>query len=270
MKEQDEFYIGWQENAPSSFGKTGLIFFITVLVIGITFTFFFARAEIGFVDSYFDYGHLKEVNGHLVMEPVPALLTIENGVEKTIPLVGFGKFGASPVINSFSTKLSGDISNYEVTIRGTFFSYQDKRWMELTEGAESLVSFKPAPSPKRIVNYRGRTTLTGEIIDPKCFFGVMNPATKAVHRSCARRCISGGIVPVLGIRENGKFVDYYLLEDPNAENIFQDILPYVGLPITITGEVTSYDDWKVLSIGSKTLSEVQVNVNSTIAMCEEK
>ncbi len=269
MKEKDEFYIGWQDEAPAGFRKIGISFFIVTLVFGIAFALFFVRAEKGFVDSYFDYGHLIEVKGQLVTKPVPALLTVENGERKTIPLVGFGKFGAGSVLEGFRSRLKEGLSDYEVTIRGTYFEYQDKRWMELTEGAESLVNFVSATQPDRKITKQGGITLSGEIIDPKCFFGVMNPATKAVHRSCARRCISGGIVPVLAIREKGQFVDYYFLEEAESRDIFKDILPYVGLPITITGEVTRYDDWKVLSISRKSLAAADVGITSTIAMCQE-
>ncbi|MDW3191356.1 MAG: hypothetical protein R8G66_03300 [Cytophagales bacterium] len=269
MKEQDEFYIGWQDEAPKGFQKAALIFFAVVSMSAIAFAGFFSRAEKGFVDSYFDFGNLTEVSGHLVMVPAPALLTEEDGKIKTIPLVGFGKFGAGPVLEPFQSKLSGNISNYKVTIRGTYFEYQDKRWMELTEGENSLIDFEATALRNRKISQNGSVTLSGEIVDPKCFFGVMNPGTKAVHRSCARRCISGGIVPVLAIRENGEFVDYYMLEDTSMEDIYQDILPFVGLPITISGDVTAYDDWKVLSIKNKALSQVQVHTPSTIAMCRE-
>lgn len=269
MKEQDEFYIGWQEEAPDGFQKMALLFFAVVSMSAIAFVGFFSRAEKGFVDSYFDYGNLTEVSGQLVMKPAPALLTEENGKSRTIPLVGFGKFGAGPVLESFKSKLTGDITSYRVTIRGTYFQYQDKRWMELTEGENSLVDFAPATSRERKILQQGSVTLSGEIVDPKCFFGVMNPGTKAVHRSCARRCISGGIVPVLAIRENGQFVDYYMLEDASKDDLFQEILPYVGLPITISGDVTAYDDWKVLSIKNKSLAQVQEHAISAIAMCKE-
>ena len=94
----------------------------------------------------------------------------------------------------------------------------------------------------------------------------MKPATRSVHRSCARRCISGGIVPVLAIRENGKFVDYFLLQagDPNFH---QTILPYVGLPVDISGQVTAYDDWKVLNIEETSITTLEVKTDPTITWC---
>jgi len=41
----------------------------------------------------------------------------------------------------------------------------------------------------------GTQTLVGEIVDSKCFLGVMNPGQLTTHRACAIRCISGGVRP---------------------------------------------------------------------------
>ena len=41
----------------------------------------------------------------------------------------------------------------------------------------------------------------GEIVDPKCFFGVMKPGEGKPHKDCAIRCILGGIPPVLKVTD---------------------------------------------------------------------
>ena len=46
----------------------------------------------------------------------------------------------------------------------------------------------------------GKQTFVGEIVDSKCFLGVMNPGRLTPHRACAIRCISGGVPPVLLVR----------------------------------------------------------------------
>ena len=43
--------------------------------------------------------------------------------------------------------------------------------------------------------------LTGELVDTKCWYGVMRPATGKVHRACAVRCLSGGIPPGILVRD---------------------------------------------------------------------
>ena len=140
-----------------------------------------------------------------------------------------------------------------VTLRGMITHYQGKYLMELTEMENSLVSAGEEVMLDRAVSMKGTQTLEGEIVDPKCFFGVMNPSSKAVHRSCAIRCISGLIPPLLAIRENGQFVDYYFLHGSEMQSIAQAVLPYVGIPVKVSGQVATYDDWKSMVIDPKDL-----------------
>ncbi len=253
-----DFYIGWQAEAPGSFAKVARLFLLTVLLLGLLFAFFFSRSQRGFIDSYFDYGNLTTLEGTLVQEPIPALLTMVNGNRLTVPLVGFGKFGADAALDQIALEVEGeDLTALRVTVRGTLFNYGDKQWMELTEGAASLVAYEIQTRPKRHRQDLGIANLAGEIIDPKCFFGVMNPGTKAVHRSCAIRCIAGGVPAILGIREAGVFKDYYFLLDREGRPVGSEILPYVGIPISLRGRVGVVDDWKTL-----TLDDVQSSVLS--------
>ena len=141
-----------------------------------------------------------------------------------------------------------------VTLRGMIFHYQGKKWMELTEGKNSLVESGAKMNLNREIVRIGNRKLKGEIVDPKCFFGVMNPASKAIHRSCAIRCISGGMPPILAIRENSEFVDYYFLHGENMKSVSDDLLPFVGIPVSILGSVTRYDDWKLLEINASDIS----------------
>ena len=57
----------------------------------------------------------------------------------------------------------------------------------------------------------GEHTLRGEIVDIKCYLGVMKPAHGKPHRSCAARCISGGIPPVLMVKDRDGDTNYLLL-----------------------------------------------------------
>ena len=91
-------------------------------------------------------------------------------------------------------------------------------------------------------------TLQGEIIDPKCYFGVMKPGNGKIHRSCAVRCISGGIPPVLATTDGNNISQYYLLTDLHGKSINQKMLPFIGKPSEITGIVEKIEDWYVLKI----------------------
>ena len=94
-------------------------------------------------------------------------------------------------------------------------------------------------------------TLEGEIIDPKCYFGVMKPGKGKIHRSCAVRCISGGIPPVLSSTDNNNISQYFLLTDTNGNPINEAVLPFIGKPSKITGIVEKMEDWFVFKIDPK-------------------
>lgn len=267
MSKNDDFYIGWQDEAPKSSTKYFKSFFIGFILLTLSFAFIFTKSERTFIDSYFDYGNFTEVTGYIVSEPVWGLLVEEKGVKKTIPLVGFGKFSAAPVIEQMKSQVNGDFFSQQLTIRGTVFQYNDRTWMELTEGVNSLVAQRTGKQPRRKVKVSGVMELSGEIVDPKCFFGVMNPASKAVHRSCAIRCISGGIPPVLAIREKGIFVDYYFVTDEDLNPVNDDILPFIGIPISLQGSVLQFDDWKVLKVSKANLVLAELKASTSIAIC---
>jgi hypothetical protein len=48
----------------------------------------------------------------------------------------------------------------------------------------------------------GTAAFVGELVDTRCFLGVMRPATGKVHRGCAIRCLSGGAPPGLLVRDD--------------------------------------------------------------------
>ena len=102
-------------------------------------------------------------------------------------------------------------------------------------------------------------TLQGEIIDPKCYFGVMKPGNGKIHRSCAVRCISGGIPPVLATNDKNNITEYFLITDALGNAIHDDILPFIGKPSEITGIVEKMEDWFILKIDIDNISIVSEN-----------
>ena len=91
-----------------------------------------------------------------------------------------------------------------------------------------------------------RRTLRGEIVDSKCFVGVMKPGRGKVHRACATLCIRGGIPPLLVVAEDGGALAYYLLVGPDGRTLDPIAAGLVAEPIEITGDVIELDDLRVL------------------------
>lgn len=271
MGDQDEFYIGWQDEAAAAYKHGRRKFFLVFLVVILLFGCGYLFVENNYVDNYFDYGNLIELEGTIIDYPVFGLRTEIDKKEITVPLVGFGKFDALPVLETIKKQSkNSELSSLKVRLKGTVIQYQDKTWMELTEGDKSVVSIqKTELSYKQKVNVIGSKSVAGEIVDPKCFFGVMNPAYGKIHRSCAIRCISGGIPPVLAIKENGNYVDYYFVTDDNGMPVNKDILQYVGSSVVLFGQVEQIDDWKLIKVdSSKKLSEsVVVKLDKQLSLC---
>ena len=104
--------------------------------------------------------------------------------------------------------------------------------------------------------------MEGEIVDPKCYFGVMKPGYGKIHRSCAALCIAGGIPPVLVSSESNSVSDYFLLTDVKGNPIHKDILPYIGQPSIMSGMAEKLGDWHIIRID---VSQIQkINKESSI------
>ena len=105
----------------------------------------------------------------------------------------------------------------------------------------------------------GEATLRGEIVDSKCYLGVMKPGNLKTHRACAVRCISGGIPPVLVVRseEGGATsVRYVLLVGPDGEPINEAILDRVAEPVQARGALERHDDLWVLRVDPAEITRV--------------
>lgn len=267
---KEEFYIGWQDEASSSYKSARKKFFLWLILVLMICSGGYLFVEKKFISSYFDYGNLTELGGTVVEYPVFGLKTVVDGDQVTVPLIGFGKFDADPVMAELKSRINQQgFSNFNIVLRGTLIQYNGKSWMELTEGLKSIASINKAEkSVRQDITTLANQSLTGEIVDPKCFFGVMNPAYGKIHKSCAIRCISGGMPPVLAIKENGRYTDYYFLLDENGDEVNNNVLPHVGELVNVNGMVEYVDDWKVMKLATDQLtSAISYRYDATITMC---
>jgi len=98
--------------------------------------------------------------------------------------------------------------------------------------------------------------LRGEIVDPKCFFGVMKPGEGKPHKDCAIRCILGGIPPVLHVVDRNGANNYYLIVGANGEMMNKAVQNYVAAPVEILAKAVRYNDWIVLYVSDKNINEI--------------
>jgi len=99
----------------------------------------------------------------------------------------------------------------------------------------------------------GEMTLTGEIVDSKCYLGVMNPGQGKVHRDCAARCISGGIPPAFIVRDTSGESQTLMLVGDDGRKLHRELLDYVAEPARISGRLSRVGSSLVFSADLRSL-----------------
>jgi hypothetical protein len=240
----DEFYIGWQAKAAPGIAKTVRRAAATLLLVALLVPLALAFSQHLIGTGVFEWGTLKSIAGVFVAQPYPHLLVPRPGKAGDQPafstyyLVAQWKFGLPPeAVAPFDGKW--------VTLKGTLIYRGNQTMIETRPDWIQAGENKSVPLlPPGIA--LGKQTLAGEIVDSKCFLGVMNPGQLAPHRACAIRCISGGIPPVLLVRQTNGTAIYLLLVSASGQPVNQQILDLVDEPVEITGEVERQGELLIL------------------------
>jgi hypothetical protein len=235
----DEFYIGWDDKAPATIGSRVRWAVVLLLVTTFLFGAGLALMQKTICVSVFEWGQVKEFTGILKAEPYPHLLVPRPGASagqaefSSYYLVKPFKFGLDPQVLS-------PLDGASISLRGTLI-YRDNQTMIEVAGD----SIKRVQGQERIAGVAGMTdsvvlgrqTFVGEIVDSKCYLGVMNPGQLTPHRACAIRCISGGIPPILLVRQTNGVALHFLLVSHDGRPVNKEVLNLVAEPVQITGEV---------------------------------
>ncbi|MEO6229082.1 MAG: hypothetical protein ABJB11_07265 [Ferruginibacter sp.] len=253
-KMSEAFYIGWMPKSPAVYARhvTKVIMFLFLLALIIALLI--AANQKKFSTSNFEFGKLTEVKGIYFNSPVPLLKVIGekdflgNASYITIPLVGYGKFGAETAIRAIETEKKISLNNKELTVRGTLLYSDGKTLLQVNKDDDPVKNVGPTASQTLmpLQTDEGVKQIKGEILDPKCYFGVMKPGEGKVHKDCAIRCILGGIPPVLKVMNEKGEKNYYLIIGPDGKPANKMVQDYVAEPVVISARVVRQDDWIIL------------------------
>ena len=255
---KDEFYIGWMPQAPVGYAKHIFKVLVILIVMVIAAAIILALQQRKFSTSSFEFGQLTEVRGIYQEFPVPSVKiatqkdAFGNTSQLTIPLVGYGKFGAEGVIAELEKEKNISFDKKEVTLKGTLLYSDGKTLLQIDKNDNPLVNISsPVSLQEPVARELGDVYLTGEILDPKCYFGVMKPGSGKPHRDCAIRCIAGGMDPVFWVRNDKGEANYYLIVDKNGKKMNDELKDYIAEPVSLEARAVQYDDWVVLYIDGK-------------------
>ena len=239
----DEFFIGYAPPMPSRLAR-----FVTRMVIGLACGVFawavtVAAGHVSLEGGTFEFGHPQRFAGTVVERPYPALRP--DGVEPSTPwllLVAPGKHGADALVSGLDGR--------HVTLTGT----------RILRGTHTMIEVEPA---SLVVGEGSESNLTssaiqaesfgdrpvkvrGEVVDSKCFLGVMVPGSGKTHKDCASLCLRGGIPPALYVRDQSGQSSVLLLTGTSGEPIGAQALQVVGEAIDMTGTLQRQGGWLVL------------------------
>jgi hypothetical protein len=237
---RDEFYVGYLPEVPSGLGRfvrraVALVVVATAALAGLL-----AWLQEPFDRGRFEFGIERSFVGLLLEKPYPLLLAPAGeggaaGAAETLLLTGPGKHGAS---------VAG-LDGRAVELRGSLVTGEDRKLLSLVRGAatEASVPTAAASEPRAL----GRISLIGEIVDSKCYLGVMKPGRGRPHRGCAERCLAGGIAPLFLVETQAGERRTLLLVDPSGRRLGDRLHGLVAEPIAVEGALERRGDLLVLA-----------------------
>ncbi len=280
------FFIGWSGKNKKSVLSTSKIIAFSLVGLLIITSFVLVNQQRRNSTFQIDYNQVKQMEGWLQKKPVPMLTIVDgkdqngNPLFKSILLVDAFKKGAGEAVEKVLggadkkyVRLTGYLSNNYISCGGMandsshdclslctqcIIGTTQFPLMEIENGS---YSFKAVAAPFELpaiapIN-KTDTVISGEIIDPKCYFGAMNPGQGKTHLSCAVRCISGGIMPVLKYEKNGE-EHYAILMGANAEAINKKVCKYIGMPVVVKGKKAMVNNWEIL------YTDATINIKSAL------
>jgi nitrite reductase/ring-hydroxylating ferredoxin subunit/DMSO/TMAO reductase YedYZ heme-binding membrane subunit len=191
---ESDFYIGWQSKSAGRLSRYSRMFFAVVFAASSVLFFLAARFQNPIDPGTFEFGVERTFEGILMESPLPLLHVrgMQSGSGMNFLLVGSGKFGASQTVR-------GKDGHY-IRFTGSLIHRNGVAMIEFSKPESLEVIGNTLEKLPQVISL-GKSTLVGELVDTKCFLGVMRPATGKVHRGCAVRCLSGGAPPALLVRD---------------------------------------------------------------------
>jgi hypothetical protein len=239
--DDDPLFIGWADTPPADrrfFLRAGLG--LTTAASGLGFGLAAVQAPPG--PGRWDPDAVRTWRGVVTAEPYAMLRTLDlGGGPRTVLLSCLGKCGVAARIGAFAGQ--------PVVVTGSLIQRGAQAMISVDEVGDWIrVDSGAAPAPAlafAIPQLLGEVSLTGEILDSKCWFGAMRPSSGKVHKACASLCIRGGIPPAFFARGPGQQATLMIMTS-RGRAFGSDLLSLVGDPVRVRGRVLRQGDLLLL------------------------
>jgi len=254
----NDFYVGYLPKAPIALARFVRKVVLVLGLLAMTAALVLVVGQMPFANSAFEYGKLTSVEGIVVTRPFPTLLVARPGQVgqrdkySRYLLVAPGKHGADDLVAGFDGK--------QVHLQGQLIYREGGTMLEIAPSSIAVID--TAPTIQETIRDLGTVTLTGEIVDSKCYLGVMNPGQGKVHRDCAARCLSGGIPPIF-VTAAGR--EQFLLVGPDGRALGRDALrEFIAEPIRIQGELLESGSMQLLKVDPGVFRHTSEGLRATL------
>lgn len=245
----DDFYIGYLDRSPAGLSRhtRRLVGVLALLVVALTALL--ATLQTPAEPGTFEFGVQRTFEGVLHETPLLILRCASGtGAVTNYLLVGAGKYG----LPEFARGHHGA----RVSFKGSLIQKGQATMIELNDKRSFTVLSTPTPDIRPAREDLGEVVLTGELVDTKCYFGVMRPATGKVHRACAVRCLSGGVPPGLLIRDRQGGATVVMLTGPGGTPLRFDV-QWAARSLVASGKLFSNEGTPHLEVESLSLLDAQ-------------
>jgi len=226
-----EFFVGYLQ-APAGISKFYKIVVPLLLLGAIGFSFWVSSAQKSAGQGVWDLSGEVEIQGYLTVDPYP-VIHIAGEQPRSVILVEQTKMGAGESATPYA--------NQWVSVSGFAITRGDWTMLQLVPSS-TFTTLENAGAAPFTSTDMGDVELTGEIIDSKCFLGVMKPGSGKAHRACASMCLRGGIPPMLVVK-NAQGDKYgFMLMNENRDSASIELSDQVSVPVTITGRMEQRGD----------------------------
>jgi len=241
----DEFFIGYAPPMPPRLARFVARTVLAVACGALTWATTLAAGHVPIDGGTFEFGHPQRFTGAVFEHPYPALRP--DGVPGTdarwLLMVAPGKHGADSIVRGLDRRL--------VSMMGTRIRRGPQTMIEIEPDSIVPVEESEAAPLAKTVPADGTpdvrpVEVRGEIVDTKCFLGVMVPGSGKTHKDCAALCLRGGVPPALHVQDRSGHSSVLLLTGSAGEKIGAEHLQRAGEALEMTGLIRRQDGWLIL------------------------
>jgi hypothetical protein len=232
----DDFFVIWRDadGGAQRVWLRRLVVALALTAAGIAATLVLLQGTLA-EDARFEFGATRDYTGVLVGDPVPLLVTS-----------GQTFFLVNPFKYEFDPEVQQRLDGRSVQLTATLIERGDRAMLEVVEGTVVEVGPVAAELPQRVP--LGVVSIAGEIVDSKCYLGVMNPGHLKPHRACAINCLRGGIPPVLLSRDDSGATVQTVLVSGDDQLLRDWVLDFVAEPVEVRGQLEQLGDLRLLTV----------------------